>query len=513
MLKAVSSKSPNALLVSLLFGLISFIFLYSAYTSAGYDDEFYNIRLVREMSLLKMIQLLQSEDLHPPLSYILNYILFHLTDSWNLVRVCSALFFLAALGYWTKQLPSNKAKIWGLILLGLNPTILMWVVGIRWYAYMVPLVLILSVLPSCNKWYYWPKFFLILMLIWFLGYIGFFLAIPYFFYYWLNDTSSWKKKLTIVIPLGILFALAYAYQAYIFLTVHSQMDLKQTNNQQVFDLKSSLSYYFSSVFSNQGVFPISLGGLFSITGSLLLYGSLLLIFKDLRKKYDWMIFALLSILFLASGIAGKVRNLVLLEPSRNRMFLELINSKKKITWLGFLLVIIGNGIGLYNILNHSGTTKNALNIPVEKTMNFLENLEQKGANEIYFTHHPTFDYHLITKQKKVVSFYNSLYFDSVYFKTTNIASLQNQLPAQPHNFTFILNYKGRSITQEHFDEMLGAMKQIKADTIKRFYLDKDPEYAIRRKLFPDYPEYTTVVIKYFGVKGNIADLSVWEKNN
>jgi hypothetical protein len=57
-----------------------------------------------------------------------------------------------------------------------------------------------------------------------------------------------------------------------------------------------------------------------------------------------------------------------------------------------------------------------------------------------------------------------------------------------------------------------SMNSLKADSIKRFYLDKDPEYSIRKKFFPDYPAYTTVVVKFYGVKGNIIPLEVWETN-
>jgi hypothetical protein len=509
--EGLKGKVKAAYFFYCLFGLLVYLYLSTAFNSFGYDDEYYNIRFVREMNFIDMLKVLQSEDLHPPLSYIINYCLFKFTHSWTIVRVCSALFFLVALWAWISRMSSDKTKILGALLLGFNPTILLWVVGLRWYAYMIPLILILSILPNPNKWYYWPKFFVILLAIWFLGYVGFFLAIPYFLYYWLHDTNSWRSKIKRIIPLGVVFALLYSYQAFIFLTVHSKTDLLQTSNQQVFDLKSSLVFYFSSVMSNQGVFPISLGGGLTILGSGILYISIMLDFKTIKKNYEWLFFVLLSGLFLVSGIAGKVRNLVLLEPSRNSMFLSLANTKRKFTWIGFLLLVIGNGFGVYNVMNHTGTTKNAWNIPVQKTLSFLENLEKTTSNEIYFTHHPTFDYHLTSKSKNVICFYNSLYFDSAYIKT-NVQTLQKNIEQKPVNFTFILNYKGRSITQEHYDSMLKAMGQIKADSVKRYFLDKDPEFTVRRKLFPDYPLYTTTVIKYYGVKGDFSSLESWERN-
>jgi hypothetical protein len=505
-------KSPlfNWLLYGL-FTLLVGLYIYTAWSSAGYDDEFYNIRVVREYSLSAMIHLIQSEDLHPPLSYILNYLLFHSIGSWQLVRLFSAFLYLGSLWYLLRSMANPKMKLLALLLLGLNPTILIWVTGLRWYAYLIPVLMALNVLPDYAKWYYWPKYFLLMLIACFLGYAGFFLAIPYFLYYWLNDERGFTQKVKKMITWILLFVLAYAYQAYIFITVHSKMDLSKTNNQQVFDLKSNIISFVSSIASNQGLFPLSIGGICAIAGSIIIYLAAIFSFKQINQQKHWLVFVLLSVLFFITGIAGKVRNLVLLEPSRNNMLLGLLNAKKRIVWLGFLLIITGNIAGTYNAIAHTKTTKNAWNIPVDQTLRFLNSIEEPDATEIYFTHHPSFDYHLTTSKKKVVCFYTSSYFDSSWINT-KVVDLQNDHSALKKNFTFLINYRGRSITIEQYEKLMLSMNSLKADSIKRFYLDKDPEYSMRKKFFPDYPEYTTVIVKFYGVKGNVIPLEVWETN-
>ncbi|MGF2030431.1 hypothetical protein ACQUFH_13275, partial [Lactococcus lactis] len=89
-----------------------------------------------------------------------------------------------------------------------------------------------------------------------------------------------------------------------------KVNLAEKANQQVFDLKTSLISFVASIASNQGVFPLSLWGVCSIVGSVLFYGVLIYYYRSTKNATNWIVFISLSFIFLVTGIAGKVRNLV-----------------------------------------------------------------------------------------------------------------------------------------------------------------------------------------------------------
>jgi hypothetical protein len=484
------------------------LYTYVSVTSFGYDDEYFNIRVVEENSLGKMVSLIQTSDLHPPLSYILNYLFYHATGSWNIVRLVSGLLFVGSLFYYVSRITDQRHRLLAILLLGLNPTILLWTTGLRWYAYVLPVLMLLTALPDHRKWYYWPKFFLLISLTCFLGYVGFFLVVPYFIFYWLNDADSSRKKIRKILLPAFLAAIAYAYQFYIFLTIHSKANLSESGNQQVFELRTSLISWVSSVAGNQGVFPLSVWGFCSIAGSCILFVAALFSFRIVNRQKHWLVFLVASVLFIISGIAGKVRNLVLLEPSRNAMLLSIPGKTRIWILTGFLLLLSGNLAGVYHVIMHRQTTKNAWNIPLEQTLQQTERMEMPGREEIYLTHNPTFTFYLVNKGKYPLSLYNDLYFDSSRIKKRLAAYDRDSSIGK--NLTFILTYSGRSITDSLYTALISSMKQVRADSVKHIYLGRDPDYMAKRKYFPGYPEYTVEIVKYYGVKKLDPGLKIWE---
>ncbi len=508
--KTIQAKGDTNIRVLhyILFFVIALLYCYTAYSSFGYDDEYYNIRVVSENNMNELIRIVQSTDIHPPLSYILNFVLFRIFHSWNDVRIFSAILFLISLLYVFKKTKNNNERLWTLLLLGFNPTLLLWVTSLRWYAYATPILLILSILPDYKNKFYWSYFFLCFLFIFFLGYIGFILFIPYFLFYWLNDRNEFKKKIVRVLVPGLLFTLVYARQLFIFFTIHSKTEVGSTN-QQIFDLKTSLISVVSSDFSNQGIFPLSVWGIVSMIGSSMIILSSVFYFRDVNKKKHWLVFAASTGLFVLAGIAGKIRNLVLLEPSRNLFIISSLASRKKtIVLMGIFLVMAGNMMGVYHVLIHRQTTKNAWNIPLAETLTKITALESPLAKEVYFTHSPTFTYYLMESNKNLISFYNGLYFDSSRIKTSLKGLLLDT--SQRKNFTFILTYRGKSILVEQYDEMMQSMNSIKYDSVSRLHIGTDEEYKLKQKFFPDYPAFDVEVIKFYGVKNTFRSLSVWE---
>ena len=495
----------------LLFFIIAFLYLYVSYHSYGYDDEYFNIRQVREHHLLNLIQTIQQSDIHPPLSYIINKLLFNVFQDWTFVRMTSSLLFLTSLFFFCRKTKNPLLNIFFLLFLGLNPSVLLWTTSIRWYAYVLPLLVLLHIVPAYDRKWYWWYFFIISWLIGMLGYIGFLLIPVYFIYYWIQDNHKLIQKLKRILLPASLFVLLYAYQFYIFITIHNRTELK--GNQQVFDLSASIQSYVASAFSNQGLFPLTFFGILSIAGMLLICIHALINMRSYLKDYRFLLlFAALSVITVFTGVAGKIRNLFLIEPSKvSFMSMGISVQRGRWVWLlGLLFVLLANLQGISNVVRHQQTTKNGWNLKMPETLAELEEIERKNKSTLYFTHHPSFSYHLTTKHKQVVSLYNGLYFDSSLIQTT----IQKLDTATSYDIIFLVNYRGRSISENYFQLMMRTIDTMKtrAKQVDEYNLHEDPDFSIKQRFYHDYPRYTTRVIHLKEVQIDPRLLSVWEKN-
>ena len=498
-------------LINALFIVSAIIFLSIAYNSFGYDDEYWNIRMIEENSLKVLVSKIQNFDVHPPLSYIVNFSFYKLFNNWTAVRLISSLLFILALGYALFKTKNNEAKIILLFLVGFNPTIMLWVTSIRWYAYAVPLLMILSHPLENNNKYYWYYFFLGFLLLSFISYVGIILIIPYFICYFLRNENSFVSKVKKLIVPAAIYLTAYAYQLYIFYTIHRFNNIK--TNEQTFDIITSIKSYASSVLGNQAIFPTSIIGFISITGYLIVFIVLtFLLIKNKQTYKNYIVFIIGSILYILTGIAGKLRNLVLLDIAKSHLISNGINAKyKKVLYIGLLLILIANLNGIYNVWSHQKTTKNAWNLPLNESIQLMNTLEDTSSKEVYFSFHPTYTYYLTKANKNLISFYSTLYFDSSKIKTS-VQSLSNDSSIGKLNFNFILTYKGRSIENEHYSQLISQMKALKADSIVIYKLGFDGDYKLKQKIYPDYPEYTFYLYKYYGIKSDYSGLKIWEKN-
>ena len=111
-------------LTNALFIVSAIIFLSIAYNSFGYDDEYWNIKMIEENSLKVLVSKIQNFDVHPPLSYIVNFSFYKLFNNWTAVRLVSSLLFILSLGYTLFRTKHNEAKLILLLLLGFNPSIM-----------------------------------------------------------------------------------------------------------------------------------------------------------------------------------------------------------------------------------------------------------------------------------------------------------------------------------------------------------------------------------------------------
>jgi hypothetical protein len=473
------------------FALIMVIYAAVGYFSPGFDDEYFNLMVVEHFGS-EIASYTQTTDVHPPLSYLLNNWLFKSFGKWEYVRMVSGILTATSIIAAISSLGRNRNINFSLLLiylLAFNPAILMWGTSLRWYGYFLPLLIWLIIVPENVKWL-WPKFFLFMLLMGYLAYISFFILPSMFLYYWIKDKRDALIKIKAILMPGILSLLIYIPQLIIFFNVHYPR-----SGGQIFSLPSGLIGVLSTYFSNQGVFPLSVPGIASALGSGIVFLYLIIeVKKELKGPYLLSLFTGLIIL-LATRIAGKMRNLMVLIPLQAVWFAEKISTVSS-RWmlLAAGLIVYGNLTGTYNVMMHEDTTKNSWNIPVNQLKEFVSSKysQQKSATLIY-CHDPIITWHLEKMGYPVRSQYahQKVTTEDKNFRTaiviwTNPGYLPKKL-----------------MDLYHFEITL-----LKRSSQTDYVLGIDKYAAIKRKKDPQYPD-ELVKISVLNDPENISASTIW----
>lgn len=320
-------QKRNNSLKYILFIFTATLYSYVALTSYGFDDEFHNIRWIEKFGI-GVFNHTQTSDVHPPLSYLLNYYFFQMTNSWSGVRLINTFILLLSFVYAFKKIESKydiQTAIIFYLLLCLNPGFLLYLTSLRWYAYALPLIIWLLFVPS-NLKYRWIKLFSGFVILGYINYIAFVLFLPYFLLYWNKDNLRVNDKIKNVIIYAVIGFLLYLPQLYIFVTVHLSNSTSQVSN-----FINNIIGYLSSHAAHIGAFPMSMSSVASGIALLLLYGYFLKKEKNAILKNSYFKSYVLTILFFFfSGLAGKFRNLMVATPLHTLWLIDYIHLHKKV---------------------------------------------------------------------------------------------------------------------------------------------------------------------------------------
>jgi hypothetical protein len=493
-LTLVSSQILNKqerLLLWLHFALILVIYAATGYYSPGFDDEYFNLIIVERFGR-GVVNYTQSTDVHPPLSYLLNYWLFQLMGSWNWVRMVSGILTGATIIATLIRMGKRRDVKFSLILiylLAFNPAILMWGTSLRWYGYFLPVLIWLLAQASNIRWH-WPKFFLSFLWLGYTGYISFFIFLPLFIYYWMKDSRGKKEKIKAILLPGLLAALAYLPQLVIFFKVHYPR-----SGGQVFSLPSGLIGILSTHVSNQGLFPLSTPGIASSIGTMML-----LLHLSRKLKEEWrspylIPFVLGEIIMFGTRIAGKMRNLSVMLPLQAIWFTEKFNATKS-RWmmLAMGLIVYGNLVGTYNVIMHEDTTKNSWNLPVDQIKTFVsDKFKMEQSSVLIYCHDPIITWHLEKMGFLVRSIYAS---NEVVTRDKKI------------NHVLVIWTHPGVIPKKTMELFRFEISLIKYSSQSAYILGTDKYAEIKRKKDPTYPN-ELVKISMMEHPEQIALSSVW----
>lgn len=472
------------------------LYIYVAATSYGYDDEYINIELIKNLTTNKSLaDYIILKDVHPPLHYLINKWLFEIFQNWSVIRSISGILLcISGIFFIEKTRKSDALWIRDLILIViilLNPAYLLWGTSIRWYSYFIPLLFILlSANKTTNSFRHWIFFSILITLLCYIGYGGLFLFPSLFLIHWAKDLSVIKKKIKNAAIAVLLFTVLYAYQFFILIKfqVHNSGD-------QTFSFLKSIIGFISAQVSNQGLFPASFGGIFSIIGFSLLYlRDILLIIKNKKIETGIISYFIAIIIFFITGIAGKMRNFVILSPLQNFLFFNPSEKRfRKIYITAICLIFSANIWGVYNVTMHTDTSKNSWNIPMDQV---LETLKNEDKNSILILNHDSVISHVLVEK----GYY--IYSPLIDTKDVNMDSIKK---------VFVLKTYIGSIPPEHYKKLYESTEFIggKEYKPKITKIGKDNFYNIKRKIESAYPEYSVEIFEYDNPK-KLEKLVIWK---
>lgn len=479
------------------------LYVACGWLSFGYDDEYFNIDIITRMGF-DAVAWTQTTDVHPPGSYLVNLALHALLGDWSLVRVAIAGFAALCICWLIESVHRTSGSVAALVavvLIGLNPSILMWCAGLRWYAILLPLACLALAPPRPGGWLAWGWVFALLLAMAFVGYAAVVLAPAILWLQWQRDPAPAREKIIRALVLSLVCGAAYAWQASIFLTVHSAGAAGQAGS-----LFKALQGAAIAQFGNQGLFPLSVPAAIGAIGTGLLgLAGLLAALKTRVLPRATLAWALVVAAMLVTGLGGKMRNYVLADPLKGLALTELFMIAGPARWLpraALAMVALANVWGMFNVVTHRDTTKQSWNLPIAATLSKVRAASaQCGGATPILTHEPVLTYWLAQEGARVIG---------PYAGSEEAAS--GQLANLPAGGTIPCVIVIKSYAGSFKDDRIGAMYDL-ADGLAargraRSFVGRDDFYKVKQMLDPRYPEYAYQIIRLTDVRSD-GDLSAW----
>ena len=474
------------------------LFGHVALTSPGFDDEITNIDLIEHLGTWQTVTLMQTEDVHPPGGYLVNGLLWQLTHDWSSVRLVSVLIYGLAcaslLRFVQRQMGSLAAWLC-LLVVGFSPTAMMWCTSVRWYAYLTPLLMWALVLPAHRAgWWFRFKPAMAWTLMAYISYASLVVAPGLWLWYALHaEDKRWTQRLReSVLPWG-LAAMLFLPQAWVLLTVHAKNTAGQTGG-----LVKSLMGIVVSMASNQGLFPLSLPAAAAAIG----WAMVLLVALTMARQQRTATSALAAtgaglLGFLASGLAGKFRNLVAMVPFQGLVLAQTAPwlRQSRALQLAVALIAVGQLVGSINVMRHQDTTKNSWNLPVNTVLQALDQATAQCQRPVAIY---TFDAVLARAMRQ----------HNPQWQVASYYSRFDKRPLQDTDCSVVLHtYRGALSTERHAG-LLAAEAATTGQRGAMVQIGRDDNSALKRKLDAAYPEYQ-VSFQVIHEPGTLAPLNAW----
>ena len=469
-----------------------FLFSYTALNSWGYDDEIFNIRHVESYDSLYSLmkahlsgELVDGRlvDIHPLGQYVINFVLLKVLGSWNLVRLAGAL--IASLSLWLFWRYLLAARKWtdkftvllSYLLICLNPSMLLWCTGVRWYTYFMPLVCLIGVLfeppefLDSRKSLFWGTYFVTVSLMFYIETSASIMIALSFALLLIQRRAKMKREIGTVIVFGLLSIAFVSRQIYILLTV---IFPRVVHSGEFYSLLSSFIGGGQNFLSGHAVVPVSVPGLLLIAANLVIFLAFIVNFRGVMLSWRNKFFVLSYIALIVAKIGGKIRNFIstsaLLGEFSSDVFSRIRNSKLKAALI--CLYLAGNIWGIHNVILHTDTAKGSWNTP-------YSGYDAERECPV-ISHDPVFSYHAQNRGFNVIWADNTPY-DEWYGKVIDAGG----------KVIVLETFRG-SMPRPEFEKFNAFIKGRKVIHEERFGYDKFA--GLKRRFDKDCPDYYAVIL-------------------
>ncbi len=445
---------------------------------------------------------IQGYDVHPPLSFLINKFLFDIFSSYKAILIFSIILNVSALGYFykfaEKKLDDNYSKTLLFILIFLNGGLLLWTNSVRWYAYWVPLFIILyTYLLKYQKLSTKNMFLvsLLLVVMTYISYLTFLLLISFSVYFIVLRRNDINFKN--IVLFGLVYLSLSAYQIFVFVTVHMQ-----NKENQLFNLLNSALNAIYGVMNGGSVFiadPFFL--LYAIaTPFIIAVGFKNIFIEKKASPLLWQSIGLLTVmitLMVITGVSGKYRNNIALSIpfyfviAYMYSYIKNVNIKRAYIIIVLLLSIVS----VFNLVTHTNTSKSSYNLPIS----ILDKLLSSSENKLIVTYDPTTYFYFSNKGYKI------------YYLLRNVESMNI---SQDTDVYLVKTHQG-SLSNEKHKRFLSLYKTISnvMDDKKTDKLGTDKYSNFKNKLPGNRPKVDSVqMYVVHGTMVNDLKLPRWKNN-
>ena len=387
--------SHRLALPALVFLTIAAMTMVSVLCNSPYDDEIYNFRAVEGNSLLGLIRLVNSSDVHPPLSYVINKIIFGITGSWDVVRIVGGLLCAASMAYLVDAthgiLAPRRRVILGVLLA--TSSMLIWGASARWYAYFNPLFAVLLGVMLFSDYSRTTKAIVLAVgaiVLFYNNYLAV-VAAPILLIVWLaRDYRSFTRRDCVVLAICGLIALAVcAPQIWVFIRVHFPH-----RSNQVSGPVSALVQTMMTVVLGNAVFPFDV--LPAAFGAVTVAAVAYLLASRKATRLDWVLLGVLVLGVAAmsvTGLGGKARNSMFLAPLAALLLSGALACLPRWPAIAALVVAAAFQLqGAYNIVAHRDTIKGSYNSHFYDALNDVEQWRRGCPALTIYNHDPVATY-------------------------------------------------------------------------------------------------------------------------
>lgn len=376
-----------------------------------YDDEIYSIReaALPFANLWDYIKHVNSHDVHPPVSYVLNRLAFAALGDWKAVKFVNGTINAAAIAWFyscTAHRFSQPERFAIALALATAVTSLMWATSLRWSAYFNPVFLGLYVVALSPRPSITARAGILAIGTVFLLYTAYLAAVaaPVLWGTFLAVSFRDLRRADIVriAAMLVIGAITCLPQLYVLFTVHLPIYVGQGNSSSI---TRAFAESFSALTVGTAIFPIDYVPLLFI---LLL--AIACAASAKRALRDAEIAVLLGgvllgfVLLVLSGLGVQGRTGVLFYPITLMLIVVAICRSPR--WIGIpagAMLVLVQAMSVHNFVLHRDTLKGSFNTPFGQATRVIGTLSGACAGKSYvFTHDPVLTY-LLQEAGRTVS--------------------------------------------------------------------------------------------------------------